>query len=306
LIEVASGSHLWAERYDRDLDQIFEIQDEVVHAIAVAIPGQIERSRYDIVRSKRPENLTAYDYVLRGRWHWWHATPDHQELIDLFKKAVEIDPNCAPAHVGLARQYTFGVLALGLDPEEAHAKARYHLERALAIDDNDATTHAAAAGAYLQCGEYNLAAIHSRRAFLLNPNDTSVISTYGATLAYLGDPTSGTKVLLESRHMLPHAPDDYPLELLFDCYYMGGDFAKAIDTFRQIRNPVHYMHAEYGAALAQLGRIQEAEEALATSQQHAPAGWRLVSFALNHSRCCKEKEHAELWLEGYRKAGIAV
>ena len=70
-----------------------EIQDEVVRAIASAVPGELERSRYDLARSKRVENLTAYDYVLRGRWHQWHATVDQQEVVDPFKKALEIQPN---------------------------------------------------------------------------------------------------------------------------------------------------------------------------------------------------------------------
>ena len=306
LIEVSTGSHLWAERYDRGMEDVFEIQDEVVRAIAAAVPGQVERSRYDQARKKRPENLTAYDYMLRGRWLLWHTTADQREVIQLFEKALEIDANCAQAHIGLAQTYGYGIYTLGLTPEEALAKARHHLECALAIDDNDAVTLASAAFTYLLCGEQDLARIHSERAFSMNPNDILVIDSHGAVLNYLGNSSAALELLLMSRQLRAHAPDEFRLECLFDCYYMLGDYAKAVETFLRMRSPVNHMLAAYAAVLAQLGRIDEAREALATCLQNAPPSWNPVSFALSQARMCKNPADATHWLDGYRKAGIAV
>ncbi|GAG49486.1 unnamed protein product, partial [marine sediment metagenome] len=97
LVEAATGNHIWAERYDRDLEDIFAVQDEVVREIATAVPGQLEVAALQRVQRKPIENLTAYDLVLRGeqlQFRDWSS----REAMSLFEKAVEIDPHCARAY----------------------------------------------------------------------------------------------------------------------------------------------------------------------------------------------------------------
>ena len=116
LIEAATGNHLWAERYDRDLDDIFIVQDELVRAISAAIPGRLDRFAVENLRRKAPNNLTAYDCELRGRWAFLHLTEGLSIALDWYDKAVKADPNyaigaCRPRHDLRIRYPNFGIAA---------------------------------------------------------------------------------------------------------------------------------------------------------------------------------------------------
>jgi len=306
LIDVESAGHLWAERYDRELADIFAVQDEVVRAIAGALPGQLDRHALEIARSKRTESLTAYDLALRGRFGMWNASSDKYEAITLFEKAVAIDPAYGPAHVGLAQMYAYGIYTLGLTWEEATAKCRHHVELALALDNFDAMTHANAGHAYILCGEHDRAGLHSARALALNPNDVFILSMRGNVLAYLGSAAEGMALCLLSERLQPFSPDDGRIESLFDAQYMAGAFADAVAAYRRLRSPERHMMVECAAALARLGRIEEASALVHASREGAPENWTPETFARYHPRMCKRPEEKELWLDGYRKAGIDV
>jgi adenylate cyclase len=306
LVETATGSHLWAERYDRDLADIFAVQDELVRAIAAVVPGELHRTRYDRARQLSPEQLTAHDYVLRGRWALWRSGSYGDTLIANYLKALELDPQCVAAHVELSQVYGYGIFRLGLPWDATLLKAKHHVAAALAIDDSDAKTQASAALTYIYCGEYDLARFHSERAIALNPNDIFAIAATGVVLSYTGQAAAGLEhyKVLERLHRFD--PQEVGLEALFDCYYMLGDDEKAIEAFRRMQNPVPHMWVEYGAALANLGRVDEARAAVAAGLRDAPPGWDAPNFARNHPRMCQRREDAERWLDGYRKAGVEV
>ena len=306
LIEVDSGNHIWAERYDRGLEDIFAVQDEVVRAIVAAVPGQLERRGLETIRGKRPENRSVHDLLLRARWLMWRTSIDFDEVVKLYNAALLIDPDCAAAHVGLAQTYGYGIYLSGVSRAEALAKCRHHTERALAIDDGDASTHATAAFSYILCGEHELATIHSEQALAMNPNDVYVVCTRGVVLGYCGDPDSAVQMIQRSGQLQPFTPDDFRWEALFDACYMMRDFIKAADAFQKMRAPVPHMRVTYGAALAQLGRIEEARASVAAGLGLMPHGWNPAVFALRHIGMCKRPEEADLWREGYRKAGIDI
>jgi len=306
LIEADTGNHIWAERYDRGLEDIFAVQDEVVRAIVAAIPGQLERRGLETIRGKRPENRSVHDLLLRARWLMWRTSIDFDEVVKLYNAALSIDPDCVGAHVGLAQTYGYGIYLSGVSRAEALAKCRHHTERALAIDDGDASTHATAAFSYILCGEHDLARIHSEQALAMNPNDVYVVCTRGVVLGYCGDPDSAFQMIQRSGQLQPFTPDDFRWEALFDACYMMRDFIKAADAFQKMRAPVPHMRVTYGAALAQLGRVEEARASVAAGVGLMPHGWNPAVFALRHIGMCRRSEEADLWLEGYRKAGIEV
>ena len=98
LVEAASGNHIWAERYDHDLTDLFELQDEVTRSIVSAIPGRLETADLNRIKRKRPEDMAVYDYVLRGKMHHHRGTKDdNTEALRLLDKAIEIDPEFAEA-----------------------------------------------------------------------------------------------------------------------------------------------------------------------------------------------------------------
>ena len=136
LVEAASGNHLWAERYDRELEDIFAVQDEVVREIAVAVPGQLDVAAQQRVQRRPAENLTAYDLVLRGeylRYQDWGS----REAVALFEKAIEIDPQCARAYGHLANWHAYSTFAHFAPADEARELTRSFAERAVQIAPND-------------------------------------------------------------------------------------------------------------------------------------------------------------------------
>ncbi len=306
LVETETGNHIWAERYDRALDDIFAVQDELVRAVASAIPERLDRTELDRSQLKKPENMSAYDHVLRGRFLTWRSSSDKREVLAHFLKALELEPNYAAAHVGTASMYAYGIYVLGIPPGEALSKARHHVERALALDDDNAQTHATAALTYILCGEHDLARIHSERAIALNPNDLTAIGVRGVVLTYWGEAGSALDYLRLSERLQAYAPDDTRLEPLFDCCFMLGDYEEAVATFRRWRVAEAHMHAELAAALAQLGRLDEARVARAAYLERLPAGRDPDEFPRNQARMCRRPEDAERWLEGFRKAGFEV
>jgi TolB-like protein len=155
VVEAASGNHLWAERYDRELEDVFALQDEVVQAIASAVPGRIEAAATELARQRPTGNLTAYDYLLRGEWEWWHE--NNGQALAYFQKAVEVDPNYARAFARLAVLHSYGIFSQGTAVDEASCRARDCAERAVEIDDGDAAVLAMASTVYSLIGDYDRA-----------------------------------------------------------------------------------------------------------------------------------------------------
>ena len=162
LLEAATGNHLWVERYDRELSDIFAVQDELVRAISGVIPGQLDRFTVEALRRKPPDNLTAYDCELRGRWAPAHWSEGLSVALEWFEKAAKADPNYAMAHAGMALVYAYEIIVLGLPPETANmAQAKEHAQRATVLDDRSPTVQAYAGLAYLFTCEYQLSSAHA-------------------------------------------------------------------------------------------------------------------------------------------------
>jgi adenylate cyclase len=302
LIEAESGSHLWAERYDRDLENIFDVQDEVVQEIAASVPGQLSVAAMELARRRPAESLSAYDCLLRGEWLMFRDFTD-RNVIPLLERAVEIDPQCARAYVQLARRHAYSVPARGVPYDEAAPLARTLAERALEISPSDPSIQAIASGTYSMMYEHNLARQHIERAISLNPNDGEVMAHAALVLTYLGDHDAGLRWnRVRSRHD-PLSADGYR-ENTFDIYYMARRYEDAIAVFRGWRNPPIHLHAELAAAYAQNGQPQEAKAALETYLRELPEGYDIAAFFRHHLRMCAKPEDAEHWLEGYRKAGL--
>jgi adenylate cyclase len=305
LVEAATGNHLWAERFDHELDDIFAVQDEVTQAIVAALPGRLDEAAVERARHKPTESLSAYDYLLRGKWRRNMSTESDPEARALFEKAIEIDPRCAPAHAWLAFFHAYDVLRWGVPGDAALSRAQAHIEQALAIEGNDAFIHSIASQIYQFQGRHDLAQSHSDRALVLNPNDPEVLFNANFALTYLGDPKAGIELVKKAMRLDPHCPELY-LEGLFDAHYLARDYEKAIEAFMKWRDPPPHMHAELAACYAQLGRMEDARAAAAEFERLRPEGYDFAEVARFHGQMCLRPEDREHWLEGYRKAGLLV
>ncbi len=304
LVEAASGNHLWAERYDRDLEDIFAVQDELVREVAAAVPGQLHAAAVQRARRRPVENLTAYDYVLRGEW-LRHQDFGDREALALLEKAIEIDPQCARAYDQLAGYHAYSVFAHGASIDESVQLARSLAEKALEIDPADPSVQATVAHAYIMVGEHDLARRHIERAIKLNPNDYYVMISAALVLAYLGDHGEGQNWI---RMLLRHDPNMGAAmqEIIFDVYYMARRYEDAIESIKGWRDPPPHVLAEISAAYAQADRMDDARATLAMYIKTRPAGDTGAEFAHAHVRMCARPEDHDHWLEGYRKAGLDV
>ncbi len=305
LIEAEDGNHLWAERYDRNLEDIFDVQDEVTQAIVSALPGRLDAAAVERSRRRPSESLTAYDYLLQGESFLRRGEFDNDRAIALFEKAARIDPESARAHARIAGWHAYSIHVHQKSAEAALQKAREHIERALVLDDSDAMVQAVAAMVFLHLGEYALTEAHIQRAMALNPNDVEVLYRKAMTAIYHGDPSAGLDCMKNAMRLNPYFPE-YWIEILFDAHYMSKDYAAAVEVFGRWHTPPSHMFAELAAALAQLGDVEGAATAVEAYVRRGSNTHDISEFVRRHSRMCKHQADRDHWLDGYRKAGFLV
>src|SRR5262249_21081003 len=183
LIDAATGGHLWAHRYDRGLQDIFAIQDEVVAAIVGTVVGQVQAAGIERARHKRTDNMAAYDYFLRGlEYHNRSGSDDTAPACEMFKHAIEIDPDFARAHALLAWNLCevywaefYGATSRA-NAIAALDQALSTAQRAVALDGNDALCHCALGYVHVSRRSFDMAAHHIGIATSLNPNDAEVVA----------------------------------------------------------------------------------------------------------------------------------
>ncbi len=301
LIDAETGSHLWADRYDRDLEDVFELQDDITRAIVGVLPRRLEEAALERAGRKAATSLTAYVHLLRAEWLWYRDA-GHEEVLALLGKAVELDPGYARAYARMALIY--GYLRASGDPsDELTEPARRFAARAAELGDGDARVHAQIAASHLFCGRHDLAEVHSERAVTLNPNDAEAVYRRGLTLTYGGAPEAGLDWFARALRLDPNMPQGY-LEALFDAHYMAGEYGKALDIYRRWSNPQPYMVVEAAACFAQSNRLDELRTCVREFTKSRPESFDLAAFIRAQMAMCRRPEDREHWLEGYRKAGL--
>jgi adenylate cyclase len=306
LIETASGTHLWAERFDRELADVFAVQDEVVHAIVGVIPGQVDRASLEGIKRKTPANYTAYDLELRGRWALYHTSEGLVVAREWLERAIAADPGYALAHASLANVYAYGLYVLGMPPDTALARGKDHALRATILDPDNPLVNAYAGFTYMLCGEWRAAMTHAERATLLNPNDSTAHNSLAQALTYAGQPERALESFARSERIAPYLPDDVRFDCLCDCYYMLRQYDKVIEIHQRHQNVPALLYLVLAATYAQLGRNEDVKDAILNYQRHRPADHDAKTIIKYQVQMCARPEDREHWLEGYRKAGFNV
>jgi TolB-like protein len=186
LLDAASGFTLWTERYDREIEDIFAIQDEIVGKIVAALPGRLEDAGREIARGKQTSNITAYDLVLLGNEKWRQLTVrSMDEAEGYFRKAAGLDPAYARARANIA--WTVVCAAFLESPAAAPLEdGRREIEIALDLDENDAWSHGVFAQLLFLQNRDHEAETHFKRALALNPNDADVAAAFCKYSGLLG------------------------------------------------------------------------------------------------------------------------
>ncbi|WP_419904984.1 adenylate/guanylate cyclase domain-containing protein [Kiloniella sp.] len=254
LIEAASGNHIWAEHYDHDLTDIFDLQDKVTQAIVAAIPGRLESADLNRIKRKRPEDMAIYDYVLHGKmFHHRSTKDDNIEALKVLNKAIELDPEFSESYAWKA--CTLGQAlnrGFGENKEELFAQVVETIEKALSLDDNNFECHWIMCEVRMMQARLEEAERHHKKAFALNSNDPRVVAQHSELLTWLGRPTEAADWAHQAMRLDPYAAAGRA-HLLGRAHYVAKNYAEAIEAFKQVPAPSFRHHAEIAACYAQLG-----------------------------------------------------
>lgn len=304
LIESDTGNHLWADRYDNKLSDIFDLQDKLTQAIVATLPGQLELAEENRIRRKPMQHMAAYDYVIAGRIHHHRVTvEDNAEALQLLATAIQIDPEYAEAYAW--RACTLGqALAFGFVDysNELEAEAFALIDKALLLDENSVECHRLLGEVRMESHQLDQAVIHNDRALAMNPNDPRLLAQRGELLTWLGKADEGVEWIEKAMRIDPFGAPRRA-HLFARALYGARRYPEAIDAHKLITSPT-YMHlAECAACHARAG-----DQANATKL--ASATLRLNSeFTVDHymqTRTYQNPEDAEHLAEGLRKSGLPV
>jgi len=302
LIDAETDRHIWAERYDRQLEDIFAIQDEMTRAIVATLPGRVEAATHDRAKRKRTDNLAAYECVLAAKvLHHRAAREDNAEAQRLLDRAVELDPNYAHAHAWkacvLGQTWVYGWCT---DADATFRRVVTELGIALALDDNDSDVHRILAAVNLTRDDHDKAAYHQERALALNPNYDLIVVQQGELLTWLGRPEEGIDWIRKAMRLNPYHPERFWNHLGRACY-CAEKYADAAEAFSRITRPDHSHHAFLAATFAQMGNAVAAAAHAAEVLKRAPEFSVAAYLATQHYKFEVDRQRHEA---GLLKAGL--
>ena len=302
LIDAQTDRHVWAERYDRKLEDIFAIQDEVTGAIVATLPGRVEAATQERAKRQRTDNMAAYECVLAAKvLHHRSRREDNAEAQRLLDRAISLDPNYAHAHAWkacvLGQTWVYGWCA---DRDATFQQVADELQIALALDDNDSDVHRILAAVNLTRDDHDRAAYHQERALALNPNYDLVVVQQGEFLTWLGRPEEGIDWIRKAMRLNPYHPERFWNHLGRACY-CAEKFAEATEAFARITRPDYTHHAFLAATFAQMGNSVAAAAHAAEVVKLEPTFSVATYLATQHYKQEADRRRHEA---GLLKAGL--
>jgi adenylate cyclase len=306
LIDTATGTHLWAERYDRDLTDIFAVQDDITSRVVAAIEPALARAESQRVIAKRPEHMGAWDYCQRGFWHVNKGTAtDGKAAYGLFKQALMLDPNLADAHLGLARalivQWDYGSVE---DFAPLVRQAREYGLQAVALDSENPQAQYVLAQTSHWAGDVRAAITHASRAIELNGNFALGHFYLGIALSLDGRHEEALEAIETGWRLSPRDPRASTwLANKARVFYHLRRCEEEIETALSARRiqPHAYGALVLVASYAQLRRDEEARSALVDIRALPGGSTKTTRWYLDRYSDRVAREHMA---DGLRKAGL--
>lgn len=307
LIEGASGKHLWAERYDRRVDDLFAVMDEITQVIVGTLGttygGRLRKAASQAASGSGPKSFRAFDHFVQGMQELNKFTKESiAASLDHFQRAVAIHPRYAKAHAKTAWAHlTTLFYGWSADPGETLQKAQAAAEAAVAADDAEAWAHWAVAGCALMEGEHDRAIERTRKALELNPNDADVLIDMATFCAYAGKAEEGLTYALKAFKLNPHCPEYY-FDQLGQVYFDARQYESAVRTIEGIRTlstptMLFYLAASHAA----LGHVDAARSVAAKLMAREPQS--TVSYWVSQIPYLEEKDREHM-ASNLRLAGL--
>ncbi len=308
LIDTTTGDHIWADRYDGMLDNIFDLQDRITSTIVGTIEPELVRAEGSRIREKRPENMDAYDYLLRGLAYMYKLTPeDTREALACFEKSIELDPNYGRAHAYASWCYRRHVQQSGLTlSEENRRKAVELAHKSLRLDRNDpfVLVYAGATIAHIE-RNFDEALALADRAISLNPASHRFWNTKAHMHALKGNTAEAIEAAERAISLSPNNPGIWVAYLsIAEAHLQELRFEEAVGFARralrhnEILAPAHHIIA---AVSAHLGRDAEAQQALRAALEINPD---LTIGNFRDLYPVAQFKNLDAYLDGLRKAGL--
>jgi adenylate cyclase len=302
LIDAETDRHVWAERYDRELADIFAIQDEMTRAIVATLPGRVEAATHDRAKRKPTDNMAAYECVLAAKLlHHRSTRDDNAQAQHLLDRALALDPDYAHAHAWkacvLGQTWVYNWCG---DREATFQQLANELEITLALDDNDSDVHRILAALHLNRDDHDKATYHQERALALNPNYDLVVVQQGELLTWLGQPDEGIDWIRKAMRLNPYHPERFWSHLGRACY-CAEKYIEAADAFSRITRPDYTHHAFLAATFAQMGNTVVAAAHAAEVLKREPTFSVADHLATQHYKREADRSRYET---GLLKAGL--
>jgi len=306
LNDTATGSHIWAEHYDRDLIDVFAVQDEITDAIVTAIEPQIYAAENFRSRRKPPNSVDAWDLVMRALSHHWRVTrTDSLAAQALLERAIAIDPNYGQALALFATNHMFGVHLGWTDLATAAPIAERAALAAIAADSEDAWAHTALASVYFSTRRLDHSLAEFELALQLNPNFSLAQGYYALALCYSG---RWTDAYAATQRAIRQSPRDPSSAIYYGvaayAQFVGRNYQEAIALAREAtrqRGDLTGAYRVLTVAAGMTGQIELARSALAELRRTQPnisLAWISTQLPWKHDA---DREH---YLEGFRRAGL--
>ena len=275
LTDPATGSSIWSERYDGTMDDVFEVQDEIVRKVIVALVGKLEMAGLERAKRKPTENLTSYEYLLRGRdFHHKFSKEGVLSAIEMLDKSIEADPNNAQAYAwracslgqGLGRGYLEG------DQETHFQKLQSLIQKALELDENDLECNRILCELNKLFEDFEQSEFYGKKAYDMNSNDPRVVCAYGELLVLTNRADEGTDLLIKAYELDPVGmgasnADKRLGDVMFGAY-VKGDFQQCLEYDKKIgkKQPIAWI-----TKIASLESLKQSQEKEAELKEFADA-----------------------------------
>ena len=307
LIDASEDRHLWAERFDRNVEDVFAVQDEVTLAIVTAIEPQLATSERQRALRKQPENLDAWENYQRGLWHMFQYRPEERDTTLLFlTRATELDPTFASAYAGLSYALYAYIILGAYDDRESDLQRAFEFARtAVRLDGGDPFAWVAMTRGYLLRQEHESAIAAADKAIWLNPNFALAHFGRAHALWHAGRPEEAIISHDEAFRLSPHDPMRWAyIASKAIALLLMERFEEAIEVSRGSQreaNSAIFSHLAEISALGTLGRADEARKAIEIAMLKKPD---LSISYIDEALPISDTECRRLFLSGFRKAGV--
>jgi len=276
LIDASTGHHVWAERLDRDIEDVFQLQDELTLRIATTVEPQLRQAERERSVSKTTEDLSAWDCYLRGRSYIHQMSEEgNVSARRMFERAIELDSTYGEAFAALAHSHLRDILIeVAESRENSIAEAFAAACRAVTLSDASAYAHSILAQVHLWQNEHRLAVAETERAVELNPYNADLLHSLGNRLDLAGDGEAGIAKMEEAQRLYPQDPDLHlAMTFLARAYLNARQYEHAVEVAQKAvdRRP-DSPHAHYilAMSLGHLGRRDEARAAFDACERLHP------------------------------------